>query len=198
MNIHAVVGGWSGASNSVWTPAPTHAGAISDPLASLAPPSTAGSCVAGSHSYSSANPVTLSPGVYCDQIRLSGNANVTLQSGVYVLFAGLSISGNGNLQTSGGVLLYDTCRPSPCNGARPADISVSGNGNISWTGLSTYDNVLLWVDRTAGAGTNVTVTGNGAGTQWGIVYAITSQIAIAGNRSEERRVGKECRSRRRQ
>jgi hypothetical protein len=141
--------------------------------------------VAGSHSYSSNTSVTLSPGNYCDHISLSSQAHVTLQPGVYVLRAGLDVTGQGSIDVQGGgaVLLYNTCPSSPCNGVDAGDISLAGTGTVSWHGSPSYDNVVIWTDRTSGSGSDITLTGNGAGNEYGIVYAINSPVKLAGNGS---------------
>jgi hypothetical protein len=88
-----VVGNYSSKGGSTISPLPTTGtAAIGDPFASLAAPSYSGcdytnKTVAG-------GTVTLSHGVYCNGITISGGATVTFQAGMYVLNGGgLNIAG---------------------------------------------------------------------------------------------------------
>src|SRR5205823_1454773 len=92
-------------------------------------------------------------------------------------------SGQGSIDVVGGagVLMYNTCPSSPCNGASANDVFLGGTGTIAWHGSPSYDNVVLWTDRTSGNGSDITLTGDGAGSEQGIVYAINSPVKLAGN-----------------
>ena len=66
-----------------------------------------GSCDYINYSISSGT-VSLSKGVYCGGITISGNASVTLNAGTYILMGGgLTISGTGTVSGTG-VTLYNT------------------------------------------------------------------------------------------
>jgi len=77
-----------------------------DPLAYLQPPSVS-FCTATNFSLKKGI-ATLNPGVYCGGITLSGNANVALASGTYILNGGgLSLTGTSAL-IGAGVTIYNT------------------------------------------------------------------------------------------
>jgi len=169
---------------------PTPQVALDDPFADLVQPTVSGSCLPGSHNYTS-GPHTLSPGRYCDQLQVSSTALVTLQPGIYVLHKGLKVTGsgrftsdlngNGVLDPGEEVLLYDTCASSPCNGARPGDMEITGSVNVALKGVPAYHNIVIWVDRTAGAGSLVKLGGSAAAGVDGTVYALKSEVDIDGS-----------------
>src|ERR1700716_355909 len=101
-----IVGGYSGTINS--PKITTGSKRVSDPLFYLPPPSyLLGSCDYINYSISSGT-VSLSKGVYCGGITISGNAAVTLNAGTYILMGGgLTISGTGTVSGTG-VTLYNT------------------------------------------------------------------------------------------
>ena len=75
---------------------------------------------------------TINPGVY-SQITVSGNASLTLVSGIYIIAGGgLSVSGNANV-TGTGVMIYNTKVATGTYGS----ITLSGNGTIKLTGPTT-------------------------------------------------------------
>lgn len=99
-----IVGGYTGVIN----PSPkTGIRPKSDPLAYVPAPSV-GACDHATQVSASSGNVTLTPGVYCGGIKLSGSANVTLQAGTYILKGGgLDVSGSATL-TGSGVTFYNT------------------------------------------------------------------------------------------
>ena len=101
-----IVGGYSGTINS--PKIRTGVKPVSDPLFYVPAPSwVLGSCDYINYSISSGT-VSLSKGVYCGGITISGNAAVTLNAGTYILMGGgLTISGTGTVSGTG-VTLYNT------------------------------------------------------------------------------------------
>ena len=100
-----IVGGYSGTINS--PKITTGIKPVSDPLFYVPPPSYSGSCDYTNKTISSGT-VTLSNGVYCGGIKISGTAKVTLSAGTYILKGGgLTISGTGTVSGTG-VTLYNT------------------------------------------------------------------------------------------
>ena len=72
---------------------------------------------------------TLSQGIYT-QINVSGNAHLTLNSGVYIIQGGgLTVSGNASL-TGNGVLIYNAGSNFPSAGGNFGGITLSGNGTV--------------------------------------------------------------------
>ena len=99
-----VHGGVQKSGNASFSPAPTMGVAtVTDPLASLAEPSTSGMTNYGSESLSGNSSATIKPGIYIG-ITLSGNASLTMGSGTYIIEGGgFSISGNASVKRLGGV-----------------------------------------------------------------------------------------------
>jgi Flp pilus assembly protein TadG len=141
--------------NGAATVAPlTGAGATPDPYASTSTPSAstclsppaADQCTTGSGVVIpgwciSSGTTTLSPGTYCGGISSSGNAQVTLRTGVYVLASttqnetGLTMANGTTLDGTAGTTLVFT-ETSSSNGAYP---SASGSSGCSTTGTCMMD-----------------------------------------------------------
>jgi Putative Flp pilus-assembly TadE/G-like len=161
------------------TPVPTAQAFLEDPFASVPVPPISG-CVNGNLNVN--NTQNLGPFCRNGSINLTGTLN--LSPGVYIIRGGLSVTGSGRI-TGSGVLLYITCNPSPCNGNVPAPFSISGTSSFQLSGHSGYNNLTIFVDRTAGVGNNnapvVDITGTASSTLSGGVYAISTIVRITGN-----------------
>ena len=103
-----IAGNYSSSGGASLSPAPTiHAPAQSDPLAYLSPP-TFGACDHTNYKLSGGAVQTVSPGVFCGGISLSGGSSLTFNPGTYILLGGgLSVSGGSRLSGSG-VTFYNT------------------------------------------------------------------------------------------
>ena len=183
------VGGATGncTSGAQCTPVPTPQDYLDDPFAGVpVPPLSFASCPKNVKVNSGAT-LTLNPGCY-DGLQVLGT--LKLNPGVYVLTGGLSTSGNtAVVQSVGGVLFYVTCGdanglPKSCNGANPTQFTTSGQATFSLQGMPghpAYENLTIFVDRTAGPAIAVDITGNGSSTMTGGIYAISSGVRITGN-----------------
>ena len=79
--------------------------------------------------FTAKNTITISPGVYCEGIKLNAGANVTLNPGIYYLDGGdLTVNG-GATMTGSGVTLVFTSQ----NRNSFATASVNGNATINLT-----------------------------------------------------------------
>lgn len=123
-------------------PDPTSCGAITDPLLGLTAPSNAASpCDFNNQVYqrnngtgvgvTAANPILLSPGVYCGTTRINSNTFVRLLPNVgnnaYVFRNGNGLDINSNSEVAGtNVLLYFTGGNSFLNVNSESDLIVSG------------------------------------------------------------------------
>lgn len=181
-----VVGGYSG---SGMTPTPiTNAQPVPDPYVNLpAPPASSADCTAQTTNvHYSGGTVTLNPGTYCGGIQISGGTTVTFKPGNYILLGGgLAVTGNGSSLTGSGVMFYNTCNPSPCNGgsAGYASISIGGGTTVNLSGETSglYSGILFYQDRTVGGSNlNDTVAGNAAVTLTGVLYFPKSQLTYSG------------------
>ena len=135
------------------------------------------------------NDVTLSPGVYCNGITISGSdSTVTFQPGTYVLKGGgLLFSGSSNVYNGSGVLFYNTEQGSQGNFA---DIDLSGSNSIF--GLSaptsgTYAGVLFFQDPSqfsAAAGVKFKVAGDVTTNLDGTIYLPDHEVEYSGTSSQ--------------
>ena len=81
-------GGVQKSGNASFSPTPvTGAATVSDPLASLAEPSTSGLTNYGSESLSGNSSATIKPGIY-SQITSRETPALTLSSGIYIIEGG--------------------------------------------------------------------------------------------------------------
>ena len=140
--------------------------------ADIAQATTGGFLVSGSHTYIDEGSYTVSV-----QIADAGGSSVTATSSAVVADAALSAQGTGIAATEGA--------------AFSGVVATFSDANINAV-ASDFTVTITWGDGGSSAGT---VTANGGG-----LFTITGNHAYAeeGNysvRSEERRVGKECRSR---
>lgn len=178
------------------TPVPTTQEYLEDPFASVPlPPLTFGSCA--SVKVNNGQTQTLNPGCY-SSLQILGTAY--LNPGVYVLTGGLTMSGNsavlsadanknGVLDSNEQVMFYVTCPsgsglPTPCNGTNATQFSSSGQSVFKLQGIAgkpRYENISIFVDRTAGPALAVDISGQGSSTMSGAIYAINSGARITGN-----------------
>lgn len=121
------------------TPTPTtpFSTAIADPLAYLPAPTPSGSPQSVTDNSSSRS---LSPAIYSG-IDLSGTAQVSLNSGVYILTGRLSLARSAIITSSGPVVIYLACPAAtapwvkPCaTGESGGSITVIGNASLTITG----------------------------------------------------------------
>jgi hypothetical protein len=153
----------------------TGASPVADPFASLPVPSTAGLQQFQAVHISDHSHVTLQPGVYTGGIDVSGQASVFLMPGIYILQGGgLSISGGATV-VGNHVMIFN----SPLNANE--GINVTGHGSLVLSGpeSGTYKGIAIF--QAPGAGSPITVDGQGSITVQGIVYAPAATAQISGN-----------------
>ena len=151
------------------------AAAVADPFASLPVPSTAGLQQFQAVHISDHSHVTLRPGVYTGGIDVSGQASVFLMPGIYILQGGgLSISGGATV-VGNHVMIFN----SPLNANQ--GINVTGHGSLALSGpeSGTYKGIAIF--QAPGAGSPITVDGQGSITVQGIVYAPAATLQVSGN-----------------
>ena len=118
-------------------PAPLNGQArMPDPLASLVAPSTAGLNVYRKKDIKKTS--ILQPGIYADELKVSGKATITLAPGVYILMKGLEVSGDAIINGTG-VMLYN----------QAGQVKVSGKSKLNLTAPSsgTHAGVTLFQAR---------------------------------------------------
>jgi len=121
------------------------------------------------------------PGVY--NVTIGGNTDLTLNTGVYILRAGMDTAGNGNV-TGTGVFLYNTYSTYPAApGVSPSCTSVNlqGNATFTLTAQTTlpYSNLLFYQDPACTV--ELKIGGNGTWTSTGSVYIPNGPFVFDGN-----------------
>lgn len=182
-NAITVVGGVSGADSCAPTRPTTGATPISDPYASVAPPSFSLSC---DHTNFTADPNTPVPplegGVYCGGMSISGPAN--LKPGIYVLQGGgLTCSAQCNM-TGTGVTIYNTCSSGYCAGGSTGygGINISGQATLTLSAPQSgpLAGMLFFQDRSVAAGQSESFAGGSTSTFNGVFYFPKSTATFAG------------------
>ncbi|HWB07592.1 MAG TPA: TIGR03118 family protein [Pirellulales bacterium] len=148
---------------------------VANPFASLQAPSITGLAQFQSMHISDHSHVTLRPGVYTGGIDVSGQASVFLMPGIYILQGGgLSISGGATVVGSG-VMIFN----SPLNANQGIHVTGHGSLNLSGPTSGSYKGIALF--QAPGAGSPLTVDGQGSITVQGIIYAPSATAEISGN-----------------
>jgi hypothetical protein len=178
-----VAGGVSRTGGATISPAPsTYAAVETDPLAYVAPPAV-GACFQTGYSISSGAVATISEGVYCGGISVSGGAALRLNPGTYILKGGgLTVAGGSTL-TASGVTFFVTAG----GGYSYAPISLSGNATVQLRApvSGPLAGILFFQDRSIVGGAGSSITGGAASFFTGALYFPTTSIAYAGGTATE-------------
>ena len=156
--------------------------AASDPFASVPSPVVSATCDQTNFKISDAINHTLSPGVYCGGLKLSGSGSITFQTGTYIIngtdVGGKSFdyTGSGNLSGTN-VMFYITGQ----NGYTAGPINLSGSGNLTFSALSSgsYQGILFYQDRSVSYAAANTYTGSGNVT--GTFYFPSTSLTYSGS-----------------
>jgi Flp pilus assembly protein TadG len=130
----------------------------------------------GPKHYSNGNR-TIAPGVYHGGISITGQANVTMQPGIYYMDGGgFSMTGQGNLLANGVMIFNAPKQPSDA-----INISGSNGGSVTMTppDSGTYKGLTLFQQRSAGH--TMTISGNGSFFVTGTFYAPGGLLTVTGN-----------------
>jgi Flp pilus assembly protein TadG len=177
-----VVGNYSGGGSGSITPTPiTGIAQGGDPLANLVAPAV-GSCMQTNYHISGSSGATLSAGVYCNGISITGSSTVTFDAGTYVLLGGgLSVSGSGSLSGTG-VIFYNTCNSTYSYGS----INLPGSSTVNFSAPTSglLAGILFFQDPTVPVGSTASkITGSSSSTFDGAVYFPTTAVAYSGSSS---------------
>jgi hypothetical protein len=174
----SVTGGYSLSGGSSINPMPTTGvPAIADPLANVPAPSVGG-CNYTNYSVSNGVTKTLSPGVYCNGISVSGGSNVTFNAGVYVLMGGgLQLSG-GCTATGAGVTFYNTAG----SGYGYSGINFSGGTHevLAAPTTGSLAGILFFQDRGIASPAASSFSGGATALLNGTLYFPTSTLSYSG------------------
>lgn len=201
-----LVGGYRTTGQASFTPEPNPTSWMDDPFGGTAQPTIpSGLPTRSTSNISGQGNVTLDPGRYPNGLSMSGQGRVTFRAGtyvfennfqvsgqrdvvfgegIYIFRRGFDLSGQGDLEGDN-VLFYHTCRnASPCNGASLSSINYSGQGDLDLSSRDEFNNVVVWVDRTAGGSSTVQMSGQSNWDIDGILYAVDSQLRMSGQGSQ--------------
>lgn len=167
---------FQGGSSGTFSPAPENCGLRADPFASMNPASPSG-CTFTNFSRGGGT-YTLTPGVYCGGISLSGGPTVTLSPGVYVIRDGdLSMSGGGSMTGQNVAFLIE--------GA--SKVNLSGGGSYILSGRTSGDlaGFVFYQRPTSNVGGKATISGSGDMYFQGVLYFPSQQAVVSGGGSSQ-------------
>ena len=165
-----------GASGNCLTPLPATGSAPSDdPLAYVDPPSDADAGCTYANKVKVNKSTTLSPGVYCDGISISGNADVTFDDGIYILKGGtLKVAGSASLEGDE-VAFYLTDNAELDITATTIDFSAPESGDL--------EGILFFQDRDDLSTVTNKIAGNAGLELEGALYFPTTELHFRGTSS---------------
>jgi hypothetical protein len=165
-------GSWIGPIATDQTPVP-------DPLLYLPEPDPTGATTYKKVNAAGNQVVTVDPGAYLGGIKISGQASLIMNPGIYYMVGGgFSFTGQGSL-TAIGVMIVNLPQ------SNSDVININGTGAINMSPMTTgiYQGILLWQQRSS---TNtIYVTGNGTSQISGTFYAAHGTLNVSGNGSQD-------------
>jgi len=192
-----VVGGYQSCNNGqdcFYSPSfpTTIPNTVADPYINLPAPSYSGcgTYPAGSGSQLQLNQgsYSISPGVYCGGIVVSGNAQVTLGSGIYIMNGGGFQVNSANANATGSnVMFYNTA-----NGYSYGPVLITGQATVNLTAPTsgTYSGILFYQDRTITSSSNNSIEGTSNPRMVGSLYFPTTPLLITGGSANTPFLGK--------
>jgi hypothetical protein len=155
-----------------------------DPLRSIPQPDPSAMITRSTKAlkHSSANTITLRPGVYEGGIAISGKGNVFMEPGIYYMRGGFSFSGQGSV-TGHGVMIYND----PQSNSDAIDLSGQGAITISPPTEGPYQGISLFQRRDGSDQPTVSVSGNGTAplSITGTFYAASAELKVTGNGTQD-------------
>ncbi|WP_422931162.1 DUF7305 domain-containing protein [Singulisphaera sp. PoT] len=151
----------------------TAASAVSNPLSSLAAPSTAGLTTRGS--IPTYGTYTMNPGIYNGGVSIGGGMTVTMNPGIYYMKSGSFQINNGATVTGNGVTIYVD------NGG--GQFSFQGGGNITLSAPTSgaYAGIVMFQD--ANSTKPISIANGSTTTITGTIYAPGAAVSLAGGSS---------------
>lgn len=155
----------------------THAPPLNDPYADLPDPSYGG---CDYNNTRARNTTTLNPGVYCGDLTINANANVTLNPGTYYVHGGeFRINGNTTVVGNGVTIVLTG------TGSSVATMDVNGSAHLDLTAPSSgqYEGMLIYQDRDASTSGVNKINGNSVNDLKGSIYVPNQSVEFSGNSS---------------
>ena len=180
-----VNGGATGHWADLGIPVNTGHNQIPDPFAGFPKPSVTGLPICNSLAACQDGSGNQIPGVYTTNLGGSGNSDMTLNPGVYILKAGMDTGGN-NAITGTGIFLYNTYSTYPAApGASPNCQEINLQGNAASTldaqTTGTWANLLVYQDPACSVA--MRIGGNGTFIGTGSIYIPSAEFRFEGNPS---------------
>lgn len=186
--IYVGTGGtWGNPGGGTYTPTPTNAIPIADPLFGLVQPPDGGKAPTtnqGDAIITSSGNATLSPGIY-GKLEYTGSGKLTFNPGTYIVTTDLLFNAGGKVDGTAGVTFYLACSsyPTPCTagGQAGASFTFTNNGRVNLYGEAAggeYPGMLLMADRNNTSAINWSPSSNTS--TIGTIYAATSPVTIGG------------------
>jgi Flp pilus assembly protein TadG len=158
---------------------------IPDPFAGFPKPATTGLPICNSLAACQDGSGNQIPGVYTTNFGGSGNSDMTMNPGIYILKAGMDTGGNRDINGNG-VFIYNTYSTYPAApGATPTcqEINLQGNATSTLAAQTTgtWANLLVYQDPACS--TAMRIGGNGTFAGTGSIYIPSAEFRFEGNPS---------------
>lgn len=150
---------------------------VEDPLAALQPPAHGGCDVTSNTTVNGGENVTLSPGVYCGNIKAVSTGHITFEPGLYVLDgAGLDIGAQATA-SGDGVSFYLTANSGASN-----NITIAAGATVSFVAATggQLPGILFFHDRNSPGNVTHSLTGGSTMAIEGIIYLPNQNISYSG------------------
>jgi hypothetical protein len=126
---------------------------------------------------------TLSPGVFCGGINISGNNTITLNPGTYIMDGGdFSASGGGSITGDGVTIILTNSGGSSYGSYGTFNVSGSKNEYFKAPTSGPYAGIAVYQDRNAPTsnGNGLTLTGSAQVQLDGVIYAPSNSVDYGG------------------
>jgi Flp pilus assembly protein TadG len=158
---------------------------VADPFAGFPKPSISGLPICNSLAACQDGSGNQIPGVYTVNFGGSGNTDMTMNPGVYIMKAGMDTGGNRDI-VGNNVFIYNTYSTYPAApGGSPSCAQVNLQGNATSTlsaqTTGTYANLLVYQDPACA--TPMRIGGNGTFIGTGSIYIPSAEFRFEGNPS---------------
>lgn len=128
--------------------------------------------------FSAKNVTTISPGVYCNGMKLNAGAAVTMNPGVYYIDGGcLCIAGGATLSGDGVTIVFTSS-----TGSNYATATINGGATVNLTAPKTGPTagIVFFQDRNAPAGLAFKLNGGSTQNFGGALYLSKADVTFAG------------------
>ncbi len=154
-----------------------------DPFAGYPKPSTSGLPVCNTLASCQDVMGHQTSGIYTVSLSGAGGTTITLNSGIYILKAGVNATGNSDfVSAAGGVFIFNTVMNYPTDtlgGCGAVILAGTNVTTLSAMTTGTYKGLLFYQDTSCTA--SMTISGNGTLNATGTIYLPNAAITLNGN-----------------